>query len=49
MGLIATGLYIGNVSGSLLCPFLFAKLKAKHILITAAILNAATVAVFTFV
>lgn len=49
MGLLATGLYIGNVTGSLLCPFLFAKLNAKHILVVAAILNALTVAVFTFI
>lgn len=49
MGLLATGLYVGNVAGSLLCPFLFSKLKAKHILVTAAVLNAAFVAVFTFV
>jgi MFS family permease len=49
MGLLATALYIGNVSGSLLCPFLFAHLKAKHVLVSAAILNAATVAVFTFI
>lgn len=49
MGLLATGLYIGNVAGSLLCPFLFARIKAKTILVTAALLNAVTVAVFTFV
>lgn len=48
MGLLATGLYIGNVTGSLLCPFLFAHLKAKHILVTAAIFNALFVGVFTF-
>ena len=49
MGLLATGLYIGNVIGSFLCPFLFSKMRAKHILVIAAVGNALTVAVFTFV
>lgn len=48
MGLLATGLYIGNVVGSLICPFLFAKMRAKHLIVGAAIINAASVAVFTF-
>jgi MFS family permease len=49
MGLLATALYIGNVAGSLLCPVLFAKLKAKHVLVVSAVMNAGAVCVFTFV
>ena len=49
MGLLATGLYIGNVVGSLICPFLFAKMKAKYLIVAAGIVNAGAVAVFTFI
>ena len=49
VGLISTALYIGIVASSLICPFLFAKLKAKHIVVAAAIINALTVAVFALV
>ncbi len=49
VGLISSALYIGVVASSLICPFLFAKLKAKHIVVAAAIMNALTVAVFALV
>lgn len=49
VGLLATGLYIGNVAGSLICPILFSKFKAKHVIVTAAILNAVAVSIFAIV
>jgi predicted MFS family arabinose efflux permease len=47
MGLLETGMYIGIVIGSVLCPFLFAKLSPKPLIIIACILNACSVSVFS--
>jgi len=49
MGLLASGLYFGNVVGSILCPALFANMKAKHILVIAAVMNGLCCSLFTFV
>lgn len=49
VGLIATGLYIGNVVGSLISPFLFAKFHAKYILVLASIGNAVSVSLFAYI
>lgn len=47
VGLLATAAYIGNVIGTVIAPFLFAKLKAKHIIVVAAILNGLSVGAFS--
>ncbi len=49
VGLLTSGLYLGNVVGSIISPVLFAKFRAKHIMVTAALMNAASVIVFSFV
>lgn len=49
MGLLASALYLGNVLGSLLGPFIFGKIKAKNIIVISSIMNALMVAVFNFV
>jgi len=49
MGLLATGLYIGNVIGAVFCPVLFSSLKAKHILVVSAIMNGILVSIFAFI
>ena len=46
VGLLATGLYIGNVIGSLICPWLFSKFQSKYIIIGATILNGLSVCIF---
>ena len=48
MGLLASGLYFGNVAGSLVAPILFAKLPPKLVIVVSAIMNALAVGVFTF-
>lgn len=49
VGLIATGLYIGNVAGSIVTPLIFAKLNTKLIIVVSAIFNALAVSVFALV
>jgi predicted MFS family arabinose efflux permease len=49
IGLTATGLYIGDLLGCLLCPFLFSRFKTKYVIIIASVLNGAFVMVFTLV
>lgn len=49
IGLVATALYIGNVIGSLLCPSLFANMKAKHILIISAVMNGLCCGIFVLI
>ncbi len=46
MGLLASSIYFGNVAGSLITPFLFGKLKAKHIIVVSAIGNGILVSAF---
>ena len=46
MGLLETGMYIGIVLGSVLCPFLFRNLSPKLVIVCAAFLNGAAVSVF---
>jgi putative MFS transporter len=48
MGLLASSIYLGNVAGSLIGPFLFEKLKAKHIIVVSAIMNGILVSAFNF-
>jgi predicted MFS family arabinose efflux permease len=48
MGLLQSGLYVGNVIGSILSPVLFAKMQAKNIIVGSSILNALFVGVFAF-
>jgi MFS family permease len=48
MGLLASSIYFGNVTGSLLTPFIFGKLKAKHIIVVSAIMNGILVSAFNF-
>ena len=49
MGLLETGMYIGIVIGSVLCPYLFSKFGPKNIIIGATLLNAVSVSLFSFV
>jgi fucose permease len=49
IGLLATGLYIGNVGGTISSPLLFARFQAKHVLVLAAIGNALTCGIFSVV
>lgn len=49
LGLLASGLYIGNVFGSVLCPMLFRKFHPKLLMIVACILNALFLLPFTFI
>ena len=47
-GLLAASIYIGNIIGSIICPFLFSKFQAKHITVISAVINALAVGVFSF-
>ena len=46
MGLLSSGLYAGNVVGSILSPLIFAKIQPKKTIVVSAILNGITVGVF---
>jgi len=47
VGLLSAGLYLGNVIGSLITPKLLLVMKAKTALVSASILNAIAVGVFS--
>ena len=49
IGLVASALYIGNIIGSLVCPSLFANMKAKHILVISAVMNGLCCGIFVLV
>ena len=46
VGLISSAIYMGNVAGTLIGPFLYAKLRAKHVIVVASIVNAIFVSAF---
>jgi predicted MFS family arabinose efflux permease len=46
VGLLSSAIYMGNVAGTLIGPFLFAKMRAKHVIIAASIVNALFVSSF---
>ena len=47
MGLLETALYIGIVIGSTIFPYVFSKVNPKYIVVSAVLLNAAAVSVFS--
>ena len=49
IGLLQSGVYIGNVLGSLISPKLFAKIEPKKTMVASAILNGLFVSAFAFI
>ena len=49
IGLLQSGLYIGNVLGSVISPKLFAKIEAKKTMVASAILNGLFVSAFAYI
>ena len=47
MGLLETAMYIGIVIGSTICPYVFSKVTPKYVIISAVLLNAAAVSIFS--
>ncbi|CDW85639.1 major facilitator superfamily protein [Stylonychia lemnae] len=48
VGLLESGMYIGNIIGCILCPFLFKIISSKWLIINASILNALLLCPFYF-